>query len=89
VPEMATVGLPIVATRLAVLEDIFGEEAIAFVPPGDPQALADKIIELYRQPELRKRLAENALKKAAVLDWPAQYKAYCALVESLVGRQDC
>jgi glycosyltransferase involved in cell wall biosynthesis len=89
VPEMATVGLPIVATRLAVLEDIFGEEAIAFVPPGDPQALADKIIELYRKPELRKRLAENALKKAAVLDWPAQYKAYCALVESLVGRQDC
>jgi len=84
VPEMATVGLPIVATRLAVLEDIFGEDAVAFVPPGDPAALADKIIELYENPELRKGLAENALKKVAALDWPSQYEIYRGLLKSLL-----
>lgn len=84
VPEMATVGLPIVATRLAVLEDIFGEDSIAFVPPGDPAALANKIIELYRNPELRRNLAANALKKVAVLDWPSQYRIYWGILHRLL-----
>ncbi len=84
VPEMAMVGLPIVATRLAVLEDIFGDDAIAFVPAGDPLALAEKIIELYENPERRKTLAENALKKVAALDWPSQYQTYRNLLHSLL-----
>jgi glycosyltransferase involved in cell wall biosynthesis len=85
VPEMATVGLPMVASRLTVLEELFGDEAIAFVPPSDPSALADRIIELSHSPELMERLARNALNKVSALDWPAQYDTYHALLESLLN----
>jgi glycosyltransferase involved in cell wall biosynthesis len=85
VPEMATVGLPIVASRLTVLEELFGDEAIAFVAPSDPSALADKIIELSHSPELMERFARNALHKVSALDWPAQYDTYHALLESLLN----
>jgi glycosyltransferase involved in cell wall biosynthesis len=81
--EMSSVGLPIVSSRLNVLEDLYGDDCIAFVPPGDHHALATKIIELYRKPELRKRLAENALKCSAGLTWESQYATYCALIKSL------
>lgn len=86
IPEMACMGLPIVATRLPVLEEIFGDDAIAFVPPGSPQALAEKIVELYHAPGTRERLAENARKKCEVLSWERQYTKYREIVESLVGR---
>lgn len=85
VPEMATVGLPIVASRLTVLEELFGDEAMAFVPPADPSALADKIIELSQSPQLMERLARNALSKVSALDWPTQYDTYHALLESLLN----
>jgi len=84
VPEMATVGLPIVASRLTVLEELFGDDAIVMVPPEDPAALADQIIELSRAPELMERLARNAMDRVAILDWPAQYDTYHSLLESLL-----
>ena len=53
IPEMVNMRLPIVATRLPVLEELYGENAIAFVPSDDHEALASKILELGRSPELR------------------------------------
>jgi len=87
IPEMAAVGLPILASRLAVLEDLFGDDAIAFVPPGDPEAFADKVVELWERPELMERLAANARVKAAALSWEHQYPLYTELLESILGRK--
>jgi glycosyltransferase involved in cell wall biosynthesis len=86
IPEMASMGLPIVSTRLSILEEMFGDDCIAFVPPGDPRALAEKILELYHSPDLMDRLAENALARSALVDWESQYRKYHDLLESLVGR---
>jgi len=86
IPEMACIGLPIVATRLSVLEEIFGDDAMAFVPPENPQALATKIVELYHSPRIMECLAENALKKCEALSWENQYTEYRQVLESLVGR---
>lgn len=86
IPEMATVRLPIVATRLSVLEDLFGDDAIAFVPPDDPKALADTILELYRAPDLREHLARNASLRSAELSWELQYDEYRQLLEEQLGK---
>lgn len=83
--EMTSVGLPILATRLSVLEELYGDDCIAFVPPGDPEALAAKVLELYRKPELMRRLSDNALRRSGELTWDSQYAVYKALVESLAG----
>jgi glycosyltransferase involved in cell wall biosynthesis len=85
IPEMAAVGLPIIATRLPVLVELFGDDAIAFIPPNDPQALARKVLELHDAPECAEGLAEHAAKKSAALSWTEQRLVYRDVLESLLG----
>lgn len=84
IPEMVNVGLCVVSSRLTVLEDLYGEDAIAFVPAEDPAALAAKILELYQAPEERERLAANARERSKGFTWEHQYKEYLAVIEHLV-----
>jgi len=85
IPEMVNVGLCVVSSRLAVLEELYGEDAIAFVPPEDPEALADMILELYHSPGERERLATKALERSKDFTWENQYKKYIEVVEQLVN----
>ncbi len=84
IPEMANMRLPIVATRLPVLEELYGDDAIAFVPSDDHEALASKILELYRSAELRETLADNALRRSSTLTWERQSDRYDKLLASLL-----
>jgi glycosyltransferase involved in cell wall biosynthesis len=86
IPEMAQVGLPIVASRLTVLEQMFGEDAIAFVPPGDCDAFAAKILELHQSPEIAQSLAQTALQRALSLRWENQYSDYKNLIRNLLRK---
>ncbi len=53
--------LPVVGTRVSGITEVIADrENGLLVPPGDSQALAAAILELYRRPELRRRLAEAA-----------------------------
>ena len=56
------------------------------MPPDDPEALADKILELYRAPELREHLAQNASLRSTELSWEHQYAAYRQLLEQELGK---
>ncbi len=87
IPEMANVGLPILSSRLTVLEELYGDDAIAFVPAGDVEAFAEKVIQLHDRPDYRLLLAKNALKRAAAFDWATQYRIYIDLLEQLLGRR--
>ncbi len=86
IPEMASVGLCIVSTRLPVLEELYGDDSIAFVPPGDFRALAGKILELYRSPEFMENLARKAREKSASLTWESQYRIYRELLRSILQK---
>ena len=59
-------GLPVVATEVSgsteAIEDGVNGRLVA---PGDPQALARAILELARQPEARRRLADAARRTVA------------------------
>ncbi len=85
IPEMVNMGLPIVASRLSWLEELYGDESIAFVPPGDPKALGEKIVDLYRSPEDRQRLARNAMSRGAALTWEEQYNSYKEILGKLIS----
>ena len=55
--EAAHFGLPIITTRIRAAPDLFEEGVNAlFVPPRSPRLLADAILLLLRQPELRRRM---------------------------------
>ncbi|HEY7440764.1 MAG TPA: glycosyltransferase [Acidimicrobiia bacterium] len=67
--EACALHLPIVATSVGGIPDYFtdGEDAL-LVPPGDPGALADTIVRLAGDAELRERLAEASAEHAKQFD---------------------
>lgn len=64
-------GLPIISTY-ANIESAYIRDAenIALVPPQDPVALKEKILELIKNPAKRKQLGDNARALAAEFHWP-------------------
>jgi glycosyltransferase involved in cell wall biosynthesis len=54
---------PVVATRCGGPEDIITDGKHGFlVPPGNPEKLAEKILELIKNPDLRRAFGEKGLK---------------------------
>jgi phosphatidylinositol alpha-mannosyltransferase len=69
--EAMSVGKPVIASDIegysSVLTD--GVEGIA-VPPGEPERLAEAILRLVRDKQLRQQMGERGRPKAMEYDWP-------------------
>ena len=63
--EAMATGLPIITTRHGGIPGII-EEGINgfFVPPGNPEMIAETIEKLYFHPHLQAKIAEENIKKA-------------------------
>jgi glycosyltransferase involved in cell wall biosynthesis len=67
--EATSLGLPIVATAVGGVPQIFTHEVNALlVPPGDPRALADAMGRLAGDLALRERLGTEAKRRSAMFD---------------------
>jgi glycosyltransferase involved in cell wall biosynthesis len=68
--EALASGLPIVETDIVGVSEVVTEGENGFlVKPRDPVELADRIIRLLKDPELRQRMSENNLRKAQTYSW--------------------
>jgi len=61
-------GVPLIATDLPTVRALTGSDAL-LVTPGDPDAVVDAVRRLDADREDARRIARNALRRAAVLDW--------------------
>ena len=62
--EAMAAGAPIAASAIGGIPEMITDGFNGFlVPPADPQALADKIIELLANPELAQKFSQNSLVK--------------------------
>jgi L-malate glycosyltransferase len=86
-------GLPVLATRVSGVREVIDDGLNGrLVEPGNPQALARVLVELYRQPEARARLGaaaqltirENYSLKAMLAQLARLYLELCQQ-----KRQDC
>lgn len=85
--EYAAMGLPIVASRLGVLVDTFGDTALLLYPPGDSARFADCILKLYRDPALRRQLVSEADRVVVQgRTWEQEQRVYFDLLSHLVPR---
>jgi glycosyltransferase involved in cell wall biosynthesis len=67
--EAMALGRAVVATRVGGLPEVIDHDREGvLVPPGDPRALAEAILALLADPQLRQRLGEAARKRAADFD---------------------
>lgn len=58
--EFAIMGLPILSSRLQIVEELFGDSAVLFFEPGNIEQFAQCVIRLYEDPSLRKKLVQQA-----------------------------
>jgi glycosyltransferase involved in cell wall biosynthesis len=54
-------GLPVVATNISGTQDVISDRGNGrLIPPGQPEELAQAVLELYHQPQLRQTLGRQA-----------------------------
>ena len=85
-PEFIIMGKPVLMSRLKTIRHYFSEEALAYFEPNNPKDLAGQMIRLYRDPELRVRLAVRAKQEYEPIRWDVMKDRYLKVIESLTGQ---
>ena len=80
-------GLPILATQIPGSEELVDDSNGILVEPSSPGALADGLIALSADAELRKRLGEESRKKATERSWRGVAEAYLDVYRRLVAEE--
>jgi len=81
--EFAAVGLPAVVSRTRGDSLYFDDSSVMFFEPDNHRELADCILKLYHNPELRKSIAEKANLLSTKMNWDVVKKDFCAVFKNL------
>jgi glycosyltransferase involved in cell wall biosynthesis len=80
--EYAAMGRSVVASRLPMVERVFGDDVVTY-EPGDAGDLAAALLRLVDEPEIRQGRVARALARVQALAWEHEAPKYLALVERL------
>jgi glycosyltransferase involved in cell wall biosynthesis len=84
--EACACGTPVVASRVDGLVDIISDRVEGFlIPPGDSNALASRVVELLRDPHLRKTMGEAGRRRAEDFRPESVYRAWRELVDDCMS----
>lgn len=83
--EFMCMGLPVIVADTAVDTYYFEESVVKFFHANDEKSLADAMLLLIRNPELRSSLAAKADAFVAKYTWDVNQEGYLDLVDSLVN----
>ncbi len=81
--EYVHMGLPVVASRLPVIERYFGDDVL-LAEPGDAASFAAAIEGVRQAPESALERARGASERLAAIEWRRQREEYLDLVDGLV-----
>jgi glycosyltransferase involved in cell wall biosynthesis len=84
--EYAAMGRTVVASRLPMVERVFGDDVVTY-EPGDADDLAAALLRLVDEPEMREARVSRALARVRTLGWEHESARYLELVERLAVRQ--
>ena len=78
---------PVVATAAGGVPEVIEDRVHGrLVPPGDPQALAEALEELHRNPDLARRLGENGAERLrAAFTWDRAVEGFEAVYDEVLG----
>jgi len=85
--EFAIMGLPIISSRLQIVEEMFDDTAVMFFEPGNAEEFAQCVKALYEDEALRKRMVQRAdetLAQKHSLDH--EVRKYLSLLNNLANR---
>lgn len=83
VMEAMALGLPVVSTNVGGIPYLLThEEDALLIPPQNKEAMTAAIKRLIQEPELAKRLSENARAKVDTFDWEVVKKDWQKIIEA-------
>jgi glycosyltransferase involved in cell wall biosynthesis len=83
--EYIIMGKAVVISRLKAIRHYFSEDALAYFEANSATDLAQQMVRVYRDRELRGRLAAQAKQEYAPIRWEVMKQRYLELIEGLVG----
>jgi len=87
--EFMSLGIPVLASATKIDRYYFNDSVVKFFNPEDMKDLADKMLLLIKNRELRENLAQNASKFITEYTWDKKEQEYLNLVDSLVNGKNC
>lgn len=85
--EFMSMGIPIIVSETRIDRHYFNDSVVQFFKPEDERDLAEKMLWLIKNNELRDRLAQNSLKFVQDYTWDKRKNKYLDLVDSLVEKR--
>jgi glycosyltransferase involved in cell wall biosynthesis len=85
--EYAALGVPAIVSRSTAVEAYFTSDMVRFVAPGDVAQLADAIVELASNAELRESLASEARQFTEQHLWEDEARSYVGLVNEAIDQK--
>lgn len=82
--EAMACGAPVIATERPAMDDVL-KGAVRFVPARDPQAVADAVELLVREPSLREELAGRGRDHAGQFSWEAAAAETVAVYREVIA----
>jgi len=82
--EYAAVGMPMVLSRLEALTSLFGDDRLQYAEPGNAKDLAHKVMDVCKDPELRRVQCMHAYEVLNAISPGAESLKYAATVKKLV-----
>lgn len=77
-------GLPVIASRLRAVSELYDDSVLEYYEPGSAQDLARAIKRLHDEPARRDELARNGRRALEEYGWPVQRRAYLKVFERLL-----
>jgi len=82
-PEFILSDRTVIVSRLSAIRYYFDEDAVAYFNPHDIQDLSRQMVRMYKDPDLRSRLASQAKKQYAPIRWDVMKQRYLDLIDGL------
>jgi glycosyltransferase involved in cell wall biosynthesis len=85
--QFMALGVPVIVSRSRVDSYYFDDSVVQFFEPEDEASLAATMLTLIGDPELRRRLVENASRYEQQHRWETKSRDYLQIVSALAGAE--
>jgi glycosyltransferase involved in cell wall biosynthesis len=83
--EFMSLGIPVVVSSTKIDRFYFDDSVVRFFPSGDHEALAEAIISIIHDNNLRDNMVSKASEYAQLNSWEIRKNGYLSLVDSLIA----
>jgi glycosyltransferase involved in cell wall biosynthesis len=88
--EYMAMGLPVVATNVGGNKEVVQNEINGFlVNPNDPEAVAESILKIIKNGELKEKMSQNSLRMVRHYSWENKIKEIERYYQMILGRECC